>query len=326
MILIDVAGRAHRVGEVPTTAELQAVTGWTLRPEGLCRGDLCRPLRGRTVETGPGADLQGWADVLDLVLVRDAEAGVAALVAAAGAVAPDGAAPDLDLSDVDGRPVSFSEFRGRKRVLVTWASWCGCRHELGAWQALYDELAPTGLALFSVALDDDPEAARPWIEAAAPTYPVAVDTAFVTAERYAIRNVPSVVWVDEHDRIAKPATIAPGDDQFRDWTGIASSRHHDALRRWVRDGTVPATAAPAARTDDDQRALGERRVAQWCFQHGRHDAAARHLARARELAPWDWTIRRGGIQLAGGDPFLGEEFLAFWQEWDAAGRPGYDPT
>jgi peroxiredoxin len=326
VILLDVAGRPHQVDDPPTAEQLETVTGWALKPEGLCRGDVCRPLRGRTVDTDAGADLAGWADALDLLVVDDAEADVAALVAKAAPAAADGIAPELDLADVDGRPVRFGDLRGGKRVLVTWASWCGCRHELGAWQQLQDELAPTGLRLFSVALDDDPESARPWIEAAAPTYPVAVDTGFVTAERYAIRNVPSVVWVDEQDRIAKPATIAPGDDQFRDWTGIDSAQHHDALRRWVHDGTLPATTAPEPRTDDEQLALAERRVAHWCFQHDRRDAAARHLQRARELAPWDWTIRRGGIQLEGGDPFLGDEFVAFWEEWDAAGRPGYEAT
>jgi hypothetical protein len=229
---------------------------------------------------------------------------------------------------VDGRPVSFDDLSGRKRVLVTWASWCGCRHELGAWQQIQDGLGPLGLALFSVALDDDPEAARPWIAAADPSYPVAVDTGFVTAERYGIVNVPSVVWVDEDDRVVKPPSIAPGDDQFRDWTQIDSAQHHEALRRWVRTGELPASAAdePDPRTDDEQRALAERRIAQWCLAHDRAAAAARHLAAARALAPWDWTIRRGGIALTGGDPFLGEEFLAFWQEWDAAGRPGYSPT
>ena len=58
---------------------------------------------------------------------------------------------------------------------MTWASWCGCRHELGGWEKLQQELADSGLRLFSVALDADPEEARPWIVAAAPSYPVAVD-------------------------------------------------------------------------------------------------------------------------------------------------------
>ena len=208
------------------------------------------------------------------------------------------------------------------------ASWCGCRHELAGWEALQQELAGSGLRLFSVALDADPEDARPWIEAAAPSYPVAVDTAHVTAERYGITNVPSVVWVDEEDRVVKPPTIAPGDDRFAEFTRIDSAVHHEALRAWVRDGTLPASAElpPEPRTDDGQRALAHRRVAAHLAGAGRTDDARRHLAAAQDLSPWDWTVRRGGIAMTGGDPFLGEEFLAFWEEWDGAGRPGYSPT
>jgi hypothetical protein len=213
-------------------------------------------------------------------------------------------------------------------VLVTWASWCGCRHEIAAWQALHEELAPRGVGIFSVALDASPEAARPWIEAAEPTFPVVVDTAHVTAERYGITNVPSVVWVDEEGRIVKPPTIAPGDDQFVDFTGIDSQLHHEALRRWVATGELPDSAEvePPVRTEEEQLALAERRVAAWLVAHDRPEAAAVHLARATELSPWDWTVRRGGIAMTGGDPFLGDEFLAFWEEWDTSGRPGYGKT
>jgi peroxiredoxin len=239
-----------------------------------------------------------------------------------------GKAPPLDLADVDGNPVSFDDLSGHKRILVTWASWCGCRHELAGWQRVQDELADAGLRLFSVALDHDPEQSRPWIEAGRPSYPVAVDTAHVTAERYAITNVPSVVWVDEDDNIVKPPTIAPGDDQFLAFTRIESEQHHEALRRWVREGILPAGAGAQGheRTDAEQQALAERRVAAYLQRHGDAEAARRHLAAAQELAPWDWTVRRGGIAMTGGDPFLGEEFTSFWEEWDACGRPGYTPT
>ena len=155
-----------------------------------------------------------------------------------------------------------------------------------------------------------------------------MDTAHVTAERYGITNVPSVVWVDEDDNIVKPPTIAPGDDQFVEFTKIESEQHHEALRRWVRDGVLPESAQvePHERTDAEQQALAERRVAAYLQRNGDTEAAKRHLAAAQELAPWDWTVRRGGIAMTGGDPFLGEEFTSFWEEWDASGRPGYTPT
>ncbi len=124
---------------------------------------------------------------------------------------------------------------------------------------------------------------------------MAVDTAHVTAERYGITNVPSVVWVDEDDRIVKPPTIAPGDDQFVEFTKIESEQHHEALRRWVREGVLPESASAEAheRTDAEQRALAERRVAAHLQRQGDTDGAKRHLAAAQELAPWDWTVRRG---------------------------------
>jgi peroxiredoxin len=319
VILIDADGGEHPLPEgLGDEAAVAAALGWALKPEGLCRDETCVPLLGRSV-----------LEALGLLVVHDEDAGLAAVAPSAEthhrAVA-GGRAPALDLPDVDGNPLSFDDLSGHKRVLVTWASWCGCRHELGGWQKLQDELADSGLRLFSVALDHDPEDSRPWIEAARPSYPVAVDTAHVTAERYGITNVPSVVWVDEDDTIVKPPTIAPGDDQFVEFTKIESERHHEVLRRWVRDGVLPESDAPPARTDAEQQALAERRVAAHLQRRGDTDAARRHLAAGQELAPWDWTVRRGGIAMTGGDPFLGEEFTSFWEEWDAAGRPGYTPT
>jgi peroxiredoxin len=337
VILIDVDGREHEVvgdeGYVDAS-DLAAATGWTLKPEGLCRDETCVPLFGQQVTASADEtriDLAAWATALGLLVASDEAAGVVALVPSAEIHQREtvtGKAPPLDLTDVDGNPVSFGDFSGRKRVLVTWASWCGCRHELAGWQQLQDELADSGVALFSVALDHDPEDSRPWIDAAAPTYPVAVDPAHVTAERYGITNVPSVVWVDEDDNVVKPATIAPGDDQFVEFTRIESEWHHEAMRRWVRDGVLPSSASAEAheRTDAEQEALAERRVAAHLQRNGDTEAARRHLARAQELAPWDWTVRRGGIAMTGGDPFLGEEFTSFWEEWDASGRPGYTPT
>ena len=140
--------------------------------------------------------------------------------------------------------------------------------------------------------------------------------------------MPSVVWVDEDDTVVKPPTIAPGDNQFVEFTRIDAEQHHDLLRAWVRDGALPASAGVEApvRTDEELLALAHRRIAGHHQRAGRTDAARKQLAVAQVLAPWDWTVRRGGIAMTGGDPFLGAEFTSFWEEWDASGRPGYTPT
>jgi len=181
--------------------------------------------------------------------------------------------------------------------------------------------------MVSVAIDDSLEAIQPWIEAAdpRPTYPIVLDRDHATAEGFGIVNIPATVWIDEQGTIVRPADIAPADDQFRSFTHIDSSVHHDELRRWVHKGTLPlATDVVRARqhlpSPEVQLARAERRLGAHLRRTGNGEAGARHLARAVELAPLDWTIRRGSMPLTGQDPF-GTEFFEFWQEWEAAGRP-----
>jgi peroxiredoxin len=315
-----------------------AAIGWEVKPEGLCRGDQCVPVHDTTARDADGrCELGRVAAALGRPFA--VELGVAdAPVAAVGdaswerrAVLAGGAAPAVTLPDLDGEPVVVPA--GRKRLVLTWSSWCGCRHELSAWQRLHDELGPLGLDIITVALDDGTEAVRPWAEAADPaltSVPVLVDTDHLLAEAYGITNVPSSVWIDEDDKVVKPPTITPGDNQFKDFTLIDADLHHEALRRWVRDGALPEagegvpSSALTARppTEDEQQARTERRLASWLHRSGHDDLARAHYERAVELAPMDWTISRGSMNALGQDPF-GTEFFELWETWNAAGRPDY---
>jgi peroxiredoxin len=316
-------------------AVLAGATGWVLKPEGLCRGDVCVPVRDRDALLGGDpdgglVDLAAFASALGRPYAIDVDAEAIVLGESAGVVAErlrSLEAPDVTLADLDGAPVALSEFGGHKRILVTWASWCGCRYDLPAWQALHEELAPEGLELVSISMDNEPDSAREWADAAAPTFPVLIDPDHRLSELYGVVNVPSVVWIDEHDRVVRAPVIAPGDDMYKEFTKLDSTVHHDQLRRWVRDGVLPEDeAAVRDRQDlpDDtlQLARAERRLGAWLHRTGRTDAARRHLERATELAPLDFTVRRGSMPLRDQDPF-GEVFFDFWEEWDAAGRPNY---
>ena len=135
-------------------------------------------------------------------------------------------------------------------------------------------------------------------------------------------NVPTAVWIDEDDRIVRAPVIAPVNDLFKDFTGIDSSVHHEQLRAWVRNGELPPARAVSAPSFSERLARTERRLGAHLHRTGHPDRAQACFERAAELAPMDWTIRRGTLPMQGEDP-IGEPFFAFVQEWDGAGRPGY---
>ena len=101
--------------------------GWELKPQGLCRDDTCIPVRERdALVGGDGIDLATLARLLDRPLALDAAERVAVLGASAGGRAGRLAsldAPDFTLPDLDGRLHSLAGYRGRKVLLIAWASW-----------------------------------------------------------------------------------------------------------------------------------------------------------------------------------------------------------
>jgi hypothetical protein len=164
---------------------------------------------------------------------------------------------------------------------------------------------------------------RPWVENV--EFPVLIDQQHALTELYAISNVPTVIWIDGDDRIVRPNGVAFGTDTFKDFTGVESAPHMDLIRKWVRDGeaavldeSVRATVGDLS--DDEVRARLHFRIATHLRRTDRAAAAAAHFARAGELAPHDWTIRRATLPLVGDDPF-GATFFEIYREWDEAGQP-----
>ena len=194
---------------------------------------------------------------------------------------------------------------------------------------MYEELRGHGFTVITVAIDKSPDDARPWIEAAKPTHPSLIDTTHALADLYNVVNVPTILWIDERGRIVRPNDVAFGTDTFKHITGLTAATHLAALRAWVRG---EATALPEARiralqtlpTDDDQRARAEFGLGEWLFNRGRTEAAARHFAKAGELAPHDFTIRRGTMPMRGIDP-MGPQFREMLGSWVKAGNPYYRP-
>ena len=105
--------------DVPA-AVFSAGTGWDIKPEGACRGEVCVPL-DRTA----GFDLPSVAARLRMALVTDGETGLSALGPATlgDRALLSAEAPELVLDDLAGQPFALSSLRGQKVLLVAWAPW-----------------------------------------------------------------------------------------------------------------------------------------------------------------------------------------------------------
>jgi peroxiredoxin len=322
-----VSGRVEGGRFLVDAADVRAALGWELKAEGLCRGDVCVPVADPGGLTVAGAvDIAALATALGRPVVIDGVAGIAALglAEAARRRALDGLeAPDFHLPDLEGTSHGLDEWRGKKKLLVTFASWCGCRYDLPGWQSLHDELADEDFTVIAVAIDNSAEDVRPYVDGI--SYPVLVDQHHLLTELYAISNVPTVVWIDEEDRIMRPNGVAFGTDMFIEFTGVESGPHLDAVRRWVNDGEAPisdsdARQAVADLSDDELLARLHFRVAAEALRQDDEVTARRHFEAANALAPLDFTIGRAALPLMGDDPF-GQTFFTLWEKWKEAGSP-----
>lgn len=112
-------------GLLLTPDDTERVTGWTLKPEGMCQAELCVPLTPAMKQDERIDAAAFWRHLGNPVASdRAGETWVLGTgpdqrnQALAGLQAPDFALPDLH-----GKIHRLSDYRGQKVFLTTWASW-----------------------------------------------------------------------------------------------------------------------------------------------------------------------------------------------------------
>ncbi len=330
-----------------TGYEMANATGWALREEGLCQGDVCVPVpsevvRGSRINVAALWRRLGWpverAGQLDTwVLCTGTDARRIAL--------DRGQAPDFELADVDGRIHRLADYRGRKVLLLTWASWCRCREELGQWQVLHEELADQGLTVLVVAMDGrGVSAVRPWLAAAGASFPALVDVDHRLSALFHFVNVPQAVWIDEDGAIVRPTEPAGATDAFRAADrrsgelpaearraeSAAWAIYADAVRDWVAKGEDSAFVATADRvaaladatTDDAMRAHALFKLARFLLAQNHRKQAFSYFDQACRLHPESWLMWRQVKEFETPGGAMGAEF---WARVDALGSARYFP-
>ncbi len=112
-------------------------------------------------------------------------------------------APDFTVYDLNGRPVSLSEFRGQPVWLNFWGSWCApCRSEMPEIQRAYEQLAPQGLVLLAISMRESPDEAAAFAARNDVTFTILTDQyEQATGVDYALVNFPTHIFIDRQGRV-----------------------------------------------------------------------------------------------------------------------------
>lgn len=101
---------------------------------------------------------------------------LAALVVTASASLVGSAAPALNLTALDGQPVSLSALKGKVVVVDFWATWCGpCLQEIPGYIELQKKYGDQGVVIIGVSLDTKKASeVKKFVSAKGINYPVAI--------------------------------------------------------------------------------------------------------------------------------------------------------
>ena len=301
--------------------DLPRINGFELKPEGACFGALCVPvLQDRDSELFVTRSGQGWFNVSELArkleqaFVFDADHHVwsfGQIPLTRREFLRLGMAPDFELPNRDGEMVRLSDFRGKKLLLMTWASWLGCRYDLHGWQEVYEELRDENFEIIVVAQDALGEAATAeWHDQEPLSYTTLIDVTHRVSSLYNLVNVPSGVWVDEEGRIrrinentySQIISLRPGS------SGFGTDDYRPAVFDWVRNGDNSeyvwsrdrVVSKIRQRTSDET--LGEPTFKLGVYFYNRGDEALgrNYWEKAQRLSPDSWNFHRQDWNLTEG--------------------------
>jgi thiol-disulfide isomerase/thioredoxin len=108
------------------------------------------------------------------------------------------AAPDWQLSDVDGKPVKLSDFKGKVVILDFWATWCPpCRTEIPSFVAFQKKYEDKSFTVIGVSLDErGPSVVKSFMRSFGMNYPVVMGTPKIVLDYGGITAIPTTFVID----------------------------------------------------------------------------------------------------------------------------------
>ena len=112
------------------------------------------------------------------------------------------AAPVVSLNDVNGKPVSLTNYQGKVVLVNMWATWCPpCREEMPTLKDFYDDHAGDGFVIIGLNDGDPASDVRDFVTQYGLTFPVWLDPNYTSETIFGTTNLPSSFLVDRQGTI-----------------------------------------------------------------------------------------------------------------------------
>lgn len=113
-----------------------------------------------------------------------------------------GQAPDINLKNVDGTPISLSSLKGKVVIIDFWATWCSpCRVANKTLVKLYEKYKDKGLEIYSISEDRNTNAWKRGIKTDKMTWINVFDDQMKVATKWKVGYLPFTFIVNKTGKI-----------------------------------------------------------------------------------------------------------------------------
>lgn len=120
--------------------------------------------------------------------------------------------PNFQVTDVHGKSVALSDFKGQPVLLNFWASWCSpCRAEMPTMERIYLEYKDQGFEILALNTthQDSKQKAIAFAEEFGLPFPILFDETGSTSKLYHLQALPSSFFIDKNGIIQEVVIGGP---------------------------------------------------------------------------------------------------------------------